>query len=570
MKFNSTVTVLFVLSTLIFTAISGCVSDEPIGYGSLSKYQQNQAALGPQHRDDTFGTDPSKPLGLITPAPEKDIDDPNAEPPIPPLTPTKDPVTGKNVFRLTVEEAIIRALSNSPEIRIVSFDPEIAKEEITKAAGLFDITAFGRVNYDQQDNPVNSAFQSGESDNRLIQSGIKQRATTGAEWSASYAITRAWDDLALRTLPTRYEPVVAFELKQPLLRDAGQQTNLSGVNVAKLNHQIALTSFKQRADEVASEVMATYWILGQAQNDVKVQKRLVQRTVETHERLQSRREIDVTEVQLKQTEVSLKRRQATLIQLEKNVLDTQDALLRLLADSQLNLLADIEIIPQTEPFMEPAKNQTSQILALAINNNPILHQRRLAVDIADINIDVAKNQKMPRLDMVATARTLGLNREYDDSHNGLERGRYASYSVGLMFEMPLGNRQRKAEYRRRKLEKSKAVSDLQNIADQVATQTKDQIRAASSDYKEIPIQKQAVDAAKIYLGSLEDTEKIRKQLTPEFMLVKLQAQEDLAIAERSLARAIADYNVSLARLAQITGTVLQFHHVKSSVLQLNE
>jgi hypothetical protein len=54
------------------------------------------------------------------------------------------------------------------------------------------------------------------------------------------------------------------------------------------------------------------------------------------------------------------------------------------------------------------------------------------------------------------------------------------------------------------------------------------------------------------------------------MLVKLQAQEDLAIAERSHIGAIADYNISLARLAQITGTVLQFHHVKSSVLQLTE
>ena len=565
MKSSKSITILFVLSALMISAFSGCVSDKPIAYYSISRYQQKQASLGPQKRGE-----PNEPLGLITPKHDQEIKDPNSAPIIPQITPTKDPVTGKNVYSITVEDAIVRALSNSPEIRIVSFDPEIAKEEITKAAGLFDVTAFGQLNYDQQDNPVNSIFQSGESDNRLIQTGLKQRITTGAEWSASYAVTRAWDDMTLRSLSTRYEPVLAFEIKQPLLRDAGEITNLSGVNVARLNHEIALTGFKQRADEVAAEVMSTYWLLYQSQNDVKIQKRLVKRTAETLKRLQIRREIDVTQVQLKQTEVSLKRRQGTFIQLEKNALDVQDALLRLLADSQLNLVGDIEIVPQTKPFMEPTKNETRKILALAINNNPILQQRRLAVAITDINIKVAKNQKMPRLDLVASTRSLGLNRRYHDARNTVSDGDYVSYTVGIMFEIPLGNRQRQAEYRRRRLERSRAVSDLQNIADQVAVQTKDQMRATSSDYEEIDIQKQAVDAANIYLGSLQDTEKIRKQLTPEFMLVKLQAQEELATAERSHIRAIADYNVSLTRLAQITGTVLQFHHVKSSVLQLTE
>ena len=103
------------------------------------------------------------------------------------------------------------------------------------------------------------------------------------------------------------------------------------------------------------------------------------------------------------------------------------------------------------------------------------------------------------------------------------------------------------------------------VADQVAAQTKEQLRSVNADYQEIAVQKEALEAATIYLTSLEDTEAVRKQLTPEFMLVKLQAQEDLANAARSHVRSIADYNVSLARLAQITGTVLQFHHVRSSM-----
>ena len=271
MKLGKLSILILVVSALTIACFCGCVSDEANDYYNIVRYQQNQSARGPQQRMDADGTDLGNPLGIITPVSQVSAKDPNRPPLIPQITAIKDPATGTDVYSITIKEAIVRALSNSPEIRIVSFDPEIAKEEITKAAGIFDVTAFGQVNYEKQDNPVNSGFQAGQSDNRLLQTGLKQRGTTGAEWSASYAMTRAWDDLALRTLANRYEPVLAFELKQPLLRDAWQQVNLSGVNVAKLNHEITLTAFRQRAEDVAAEVMATYWKLHQAQKDVEFQ-----------------------------------------------------------------------------------------------------------------------------------------------------------------------------------------------------------------------------------------------------------------------------------------------------------
>ena len=47
----------------------------------------------------------------------------------------------------------------------------------------------------------------------------------------------------------------------------------------------------------------------------------------------------------------------------------------------------------------------------------------------------------------------------------------------------------------------------------------------------------------------------------EFLLVKLQAQESLAQAQRAHAQALTDYNVALAQLAQTTGRVLRLHEV---------
>ena len=192
-----------------------------------------------------------------------------------------DPNTGEKTTTLTIEQAITRALANSPEIRIVSFDPEIARQEVAKAAGDFDPTAFSRVNYEDQDNPRNSIFEPGEAETRLFESGVKQRTVLGSEWSASYGLSRIWDDLSGRTVPTRYEPMVIFELRQPLLRDAGMQVNLAGVNVAKLNYEASLLGFREKAEAVSAAVITAYWRLVQARRDVEIQRQLVEETNET-------------------------------------------------------------------------------------------------------------------------------------------------------------------------------------------------------------------------------------------------------------------------------------------------
>jgi len=158
-----------------------------------------------------------------------------------------------------------------------------------------------------------------------------------------------------------------------------------------------------------------------------------------------------------------------------------------------------------------------------------------------------------------------LHPDEDTSHDEFKTGDYASYAIGLSLEYPLGNRQREAEFIQRRLERRKAITALQNVADQVAVAAKEGLRRIKTNHSEIQIQKEAVEAARIHLQTLKDTEPIREQLTPEFLLVTLQAQETLANVQRAENRAVADYNISLVQLARTLGTVLELHQIKSSM-----
>ena len=553
-------TSIYVTFSLIFALIlsGGCVSEEVEQQGALFHYQQSLANQGPQKRIDNEGQDMNQPLGLLKQVPsEQSI--------IPEVEIITDPNTGRKVVYLTIEQVLARTLANSPEIRVVSFDPSIAKQDITKAASEFDITAFGDLNLENEDNPKNSIYQSGQSDSRTLETGVKQKSITGSEWTLSYALTRSWDDLSGRTLSTRYEPILGFQLRQPLLRDAWQEVTLAGVDIAKMNYQIALLGFRQKAEDIAASVISAYWNYFQARRNVEIYKRLLDRTYETLEKVEARQEIDATEVHIKQTEASIKAREAVLLQTRKGVIDAQDVLTRLMADPQLNVLNEFNIIPASTPTQQTHELELSELLDIAMRKNPVIQQARIEIKITDINIRVAENQDMPRLDLVGSARAQGLAGGPENAQERLTRGDYVSYGVGLSLEYPIGNRQREAELIQRRIERRKAVAVLHNVADQAAQLVRERARRIRTNYEEIQIQQQAVDAAYIQLQVLEDTEEIRERLTPEFLLLKLQSQESLASAQVAHVKAIVDFNIALAELAQTLGTVLELHQVEESL-----
>ncbi|MHC4165648.1 MAG: TolC family protein [Planctomycetota bacterium] len=536
--------------------LAGCVSDRVGEWDALTAYQNALADRGPQPRADTEGQNLTQPLGLLRPT--RSPDDV-----LPEIRIVTDPNTGQRAVPLAVEQAIARTLANSPEIKVVSFNPSIAKQEITKAAAEFDVTAFGSVNFEKEDNPPTSIFQPGQSDVRTFEYGVRQEGVTGSQWSLSYVLTRSWDDLVGRPLPTRYEPILGFQLRQPLLRDAWEDVTLAGVSIAKLNYRIALQGFREKVEDTTAQVVTAYWQLVGARREAEVYRELIQMTVETLEKMQGRSQIDATDIQIKQIAAFVKVRMAAFIRTQKAVFDAQDTLIRLMADTKLTMLDEFRVIPVSAASLEEPEFEISKILETAIRNNPTLQQARVAIEIADINVRVAENQNMPRLDLVGSARIQGLGRGRNAAQDLLETREFASYAVGVSLEYPLGNRQRQAELAKRRLEREQAVSTLQNLADQVAMLAREGIRRVEMNYSEAQLQGEAAEAARIHLQALEGSERIRDRLTPEFLLVKLQAQEMLVNTQRAEIGAIVDFNISLAQLARTLGTVLQLHQVSN-------
>jgi outer membrane protein TolC len=152
------------------------------------------------------------------------------------------------------------------------------------------------------------------------------------------------------------------------------------------------------------------------------------------------------------------------------------------------------------------------------------------------------------------------------AHKEMLSGDYASYSVGLEFEYPLGNRERKSLLRARKLEKSKAIASFQSNADQISAAVKERVRQVNMALKTLEYERVAVAAYREELNGLDVLQKTRRGgMDPEFLELKLRSRERLALAERAELQALVDYNSAKIELRRVTGTVLDLPGLKVSM-----
>ena len=531
---------------VVLAGMVGCVRPGGIDPSLLSRYQKAMAKRSPQKRAGPKG------LPSLRPAPGTTG---------PVLKIIKDEQTGRSRVELTLDQAVMCTLANNPDIAVVSFDPAISRQEMIEAAAAFDYTVFAGYTKSYTDERTATVFGGGRTSINELNVGIKQKTITGADWSVTYDMTRTWDDSAWSTMSERYEPTLELSITQPLLRDAWPGFNLATLRIARINRKISMARFREVVEQTATDAIGVYWLLVQARKNRDVEKSLLDMTLDTLRMVEGRAERDATAVEINQIKSAVEARRARLIRAAKTILDVQHQLARLLAHEQINVLSDYQIVPVTKPATTKVKIEAADQLVTALRHSPLLERARLEIAVAGENVKVARNQLLPRLDLAASTTWQGLGHTSHFANEQLNSGDYLSYSLGLTFEYPIGNRQRRAAMRRTRMERLKAIAQLQAVADDVAISVAERIREINTTFDEIQAQQDALKAAKTHLKALEDTE-IRRRLSPEYLNVKLIAQESVARSELAELQAIVSYNTAMVELARNTGTVLEINSVK--------
>jgi outer membrane protein TolC len=399
--------------------------------------------------------------------------------------------------------------------------------------------------------------------------GLRRKVTTGGKFEISQRIGLE-DSNSQFFLPTNQaNSRLALSFTQPLLNGGGRAYNTSLILLAQIDTDAAQDEFSRQLQDHLLLVSRTYWEL-YFNRAVLLQKgKLYSQAVRILDELESRRGVDSLQSQIVRARAAVATRQAEIARSETTIRNTESKLRALVNDPELLANGHVELLPAETPNSQLIEVNLGDSLATAMRHRPEIDQATQNVRAATVRLGISKSELQPVLDFVAEAYASGLEgdfalaKSYGDQFS---TGR-PSYSVGLIFEIPLCNRQARARYQRRQLELQQLGHELQNVIETTKAEVEIAVRQVETSFREMQAKSRAVAATTEEVRYLQE----RWRLLPgedqaaSFLLEDvLDAQERLTDAEFNFVAAQIDYTLSVSELKRAMGTLLEAEKVEVS------
>lgn len=461
--------------------------------------------------------------------------------------------------RLSLDDALRRALANNYQIQIDGYAPAISTAQIVQAEAAFDAVFFSNISRNNTDQPTPSSLMASATDTTIVAGGLRQLLATGASVTLTQTMSRVDNPgFQFQTLNPAWSQNFRAELRQPLMRNFGIDFNRAQINIRKLERKSNEESFRARVIEILRNTEEAYWSLVAARRDVAISAELLAYANLTLSQIEARRDFDAYQTLLYRSQATVKAREFEYIDVKNRVRNAEDQLLNYLNDPELPLSSDFEIIPIDGPTTVPVVRDRFQAVQTALDRRPEIIRARHGVDIARLQLGIAKNQALPQLDVIYRMTLNGLGSNADNAFDQETAGNFIDQYVGLEFAWSFGERGERAGIRIASLQQSQAVLSYKQSLDSIITDCRVALRNIETSYEQIGPSTQGVVAAFENLRSLQERQ---ERKSPAELDTVLNAQGSLAQSKRALLQSLSNYNTGLVDVERAKGTLLEYNNV---------
>jgi len=467
-----------------------------------------------------------------------------------------------DIVEVDRSRAIGSALTRNLAIGAVRLEPRLRAEEIIAAEAAFDVVLFGGVGYQRTDGspfPADVAFGMPASETWRFGTGLRKRFDTGAsaELSTSLDRFRLRDNSFSFSPDPAYSAAVRLGLTQPLLRGFGTYVNRAAIRLAENRQRAARAGVRGELEELAKRTEEIYWSLAQAWHDLAVSEWLVESGIEVRDVLERRREFDTRPAEFADAVARVEQRRADVIRAQFQVRQLSDQLKVLMNDPELPIGSETLIRPEELVAAGEVTLNLRDLMTQAIEGRSEIEQARIDILDASIRLGVAENQRLPSLNLRAEVAYFGVDDGVGGAYDNAISLDNADYLLELAFEYPLGNREADARERLTRLARTQSMIRYRNVVQNVVAEVKSAARLLLTSVDLLQATRSFRVAQSENLRALLVREEKIDGLTPEFLNLKFQRQEQLAVARRQEFAAIADYQRAVAGLDRAVGTLLR-------------
>ncbi len=475
---------------------------------------------------------------------------------------------------LTIEDILIRAIRHSSQVRVFSDLPLIRETSITEADAAFDWTAFLDSRWQNLNDPVGSSLTIGGSppglgrykdDHFTGQGGLRKKTREGGTLQLSEQL--GWQ----RTNSTFFTPNpqgtsrLVLGYTHPLLRGNGQVYNESLICLAQLDTAIATDEFSRQLQSHLLEVLRAYWGLYLERANLAQKLQSLRRASDTLALLKQRQQLDAVRSQILRARAEVATRRSQVIRAHMGVKNGEDRIRALVNDPALGDYDTVELMPTEPPTVSESPLSMSLALTTAVTTRPEVNQSLRQIQAGCTRLNMSKNEVLPMLNLVTETYVAGLqpSNAFSAFNNSFSSGA-PGYTVGVQFEMPLGNRAPQARRERREMELRQLRNQYETTLNTLQLEVKVSVREVETALAEMLSQFRAMDASTAELQYLEQRfERLPGEDGNASLMLDnlLLAQQRLATNEFNFLTAQVTYNLALWNVKKATGELLQTEQV---------
>jgi outer membrane protein TolC len=515
----------------------------------------------------------------------------------------------KDYWSLKLEDAIRFALENGKVLRSIGgqvqgpptlltanptaaptiYDPAIVETDarfgINAGLSLFDpqwnTDLFWERNHEPRNvNPIDALSIPTELSQDIAQFDTTLSKTTAYGTVLSVSNSTSYDlerNNPTVQFPSDWQTSFQMEIRQPLLQGFGLEYNRiagpgaipgfnQGVLIARVNTDIALATFEVGVRNLVSDVEVAYWELYYAyrNKDTAVQGR--DAALQTWQKTYS---LYVNGGKGGEASAETQAREQYFLfrslaeQAQSQLYQNESKLRYMMGISP----ADGRMIrPADDPTTAKISFDYSQVQTEAMARSVEIREARWRVKQRELELIAAKNYLLPRVDLDARYRWLGLGDKLIDVGNSsisggafdnMGSGEYQDWHIGIMAQVPIGFRKQKDGVVNAEMAIARDRAKLRETELEVAHQVayayrdmQDTLALSETNFNRRMAAQHEVDAVKT---SFENG-----QIA---INVLLDAQRNLAQAESDYFRSVTNYAKSISQLHLRKGSLLEYNGV---------
>jgi outer membrane protein TolC len=466
------------------------------------------------------------------------------------------------VLNLGLQEALAMALEANLDLAIERVAPRRAVTNIEAARAAFDPRLTLNSRYAENSSP-RSAEQVAADGRPSVESrtfsasvGATQPTVLGTEVGVSANTANRMN--TFNNFKDEYTSFVGFNLRHPLLKNAGPTANQAQLRIAVKGKEQSDAVFLNRVDQVLAEVHRAYYELLFSLADMETKKQ----SLLLAERLQAdndaRRELgQMTPLDVAQARRETASRLSEVIQAQLAIDQSRNRLLRLIS-ADFAAGRTRAIVP-TDALTPPEPGTSEEFdLRLALENRKDYLALLKQAEADDLRVVFTRNQLLPRLDLEGSYGFNGLDRSIDQSFNRVVDTRDPGWFVGLAVEIPWGNQAEKARHQEAKLRKEETLLRLKNTEQQILLEVDNAAKAVESARRQYESNRIARQISEQTAEAEE--EKLKAGISTSYTVLLLQ--RDAAAAKTQELRSLTNYHIALINLRLAQGVLAPLSGVR--------